>query len=403
MSLRVTVLIVFVVALAIRLVALAGYLPKLKTDADLDSYRSLARSLVAGKGFVAPALDGRELPSVSRTPVYPIFLAALMHLGGDRLGVFLAVQCVLGAVTCALTALVAARSLSSRAAGIAGLLVAIDPNSVVRCVDLRTETLFTLLLVAGACVFAWRAERFWAWLVCGTLWSLAALTRPIAVWLWVVAAAVGVAQHLHFRHWVAFLIGYLVLLGVWGMRNHALTGHYFVSTIATYNALMYRAAGVEAAVSGASLEAVQKEFRERYGDVQFYDNRERFEQTLRTYKRVTVEKLSSAPVTVVRQTAVGWGKLLLGPGARALDNALREPKPAARWWPPIYTVALAGAVLLSVVGARRLGREAILPAALVLYFVVLAGGPESNSRFRVPITPTLAILAVAGCVERRKK
>lgn len=68
---------------------------------------------------------------------------------------------------------------------------------------------------------------------------------------------------------------------------------------------------------------------------------------------------------------------------------------------PMYTIALAGAILLGAVGAKRLGRESVLPAALVLYFVALAGGPESNSRFRVPITPMLAILAVNAFYEKR--
>jgi hypothetical protein len=180
-----------------------------------------------------------------------------------------------------------------------------------------------------------------------------------------------------------------------------LTGHCFVSTTATYNALMYRAAGVEAAGRGVSLDAVQQEFLTRYGDVRFFDGRERFEQTLQAYRRAAFENLSSAALVSTKQTIVGWSKLLLGPGAHALDNSLRHPRAATRWWMPMYTIALAGAILLGAVGAKRLGRESVLPAALVLYFVALAGGPESNSRFRVPITPMLAILAVNAFYEKR--
>lgn len=150
--------VVFVVALAARLLALAVWLPHMKPGVDLDSYRSLAQHLAAGKGFVAVSDAGRELPNVSRTPLYPLFLAGLIRIGGDRLGWFLAVQCVLGALTCLLAVVLGSRWLSRAGAVVSGLLVAIDPNSVMRCVDLRTETLFTLLLVAGLCLLV-RPDR----------------------------------------------------------------------------------------------------------------------------------------------------------------------------------------------------------------------------------------------------
>src|SRR5690242_11957345 len=94
---------VFLVGLAVRLAVLFCELPRLNPDVDLDSYRSLARNLAAGRGFVAPARDQQDRPSVARTPGYPLFLAALIKLGGDRIGLFLLVQCVLGAIIGAFT------------------------------------------------------------------------------------------------------------------------------------------------------------------------------------------------------------------------------------------------------------------------------------------------------------
>ena len=121
---------VFLIALAIRLIALAHVLPTLRPDVDLDSYHSLARSLAGGKGFVAVATSGHELPNVARTPVYPLFLAGLICVGGDRLGLFLVVQCALGALTCVLTFLIATRWLRPWLSTLAGFLVAVDPNSI---------------------------------------------------------------------------------------------------------------------------------------------------------------------------------------------------------------------------------------------------------------------------------
>ncbi len=427
----------FAFALAIRLVTLMFVLPKLRPNVDLDSYHSLAKNLAAGRGFFADVPNGHELPSVARTPVYPLFLAGLIRLGGDRLGLFLAAQCVLGALTCVLTVILAARWLRPVASLLAGLLVAIDPNSVLRCSDLRTETLFTLLIVAGICLLVWYPDRAWSWFANGLCWSLAALTRPIAIWIWLVALlilALGGAGSLGFDlssialateeassrsrlppanlcrdkfrrsacFFSIFLIGYVPLEGVWMARNYRLTGHCFISSISTYN-LMFRAAGIKAAQQGQAQEDAEQEFVARYGNIQFVESRERFNQSLREYQRVIAEELFSAPGILVKQAAVGCGKLLLGPGVRALDNSLSQTEPPAKWWPPIYSAALLVVLFLSLVGVRRLGWEAIVPALLILYFVGLSSGPESNSRFRVPITPLLAVLATAGACGTEKR
>lgn len=109
-----------------------------------------------------------------------------------------------------------------------------------------------------------------------------------------------------------------------------------------------------------------------------------------------------APVIAVRQYGQGWFQLLLGPGAHSLDNSLRQTSESSRWWPALYGAALLAITIAGVVGAVRLGRGAVLLTALVLYFLALSGGGGANSRFRTPITPLLAILAVAGVTTVRR-
>jgi hypothetical protein len=394
-------------ALAIRLLALGIMLPKMKPDVDLDSYRSLAQNLAAGNGFVAESIEGRTLPNVSRTPVYPLFLAALMRIGGDRLGLFLTVQCVLGAVVCMLTILLASRWLSGRWAIAAGLLVALDPNSVVRCVDLRTETLFTLLLVAGACLMVWRSDQPWAWLGGGVCWSMAALCRPIAVCLPVVVlgvlAVARVTWRARFTYLAVFLVGFLPLLGLWMARNAALTGRWFVSTIAISTLHIAEVAGIRAEQTGQNLEAVQQEFVKQYGDVQFVADRAQFATQLDRIRRHCAETLASAPLVVAKHAVTGWAGALFGPGTRGLANSLRESGPTRKWWAPIYVVCLVAWFLASLVGAILLRREMILPTLLTIYFIGLVACTGVNSRYRAPVTPMLSVLAVAGVHKLRRQ
>ncbi len=348
-----------------------------------------------------------NFPTSRAPPSIHFFLAILIKLGGNRLGLFLATQCVLGTLTCVLTALLAARWLRPQASLLAGLLVALDPNSILRCSDLRTETLFTLLFVAGICLIVWCPNKTWSWLAVGLLWSLAALTRPIAIWIWLAALVIIFTRRFSWRDTAAcltaFFIGFLPLEGVWAARNHTLTGHYFISTISTYNLLMYRAAGIKAEQKGQTQEEAEQEFLAQYGDIQFVESREKFAQSLQEYQRAIAEKLFSAPRILVKEAVIGCGKLLLGPGVRSLDNSLSQTKPSSKWWAPVYSAALLVVVLLSFVGVRRLGWGAIVPAILLLYFAVLSSGPESNSRFRVPVTPLLTVLAAAGICGTEKQ
>jgi len=393
--------LVFVVAVTIRLVVLAGYLPKLNPNVDMDSYHSLARNLVAGKGYVSAGQGGREMPNVGRTPLYPLLLAGLMKVGGDRLGLFLSVQCVLWGMIAVVTVVLATRWLSLGAATLAGLIVALDPNCVTRAIDLRTETLFTLLLVGGVCVLAWRGRQPSGWFWSGLLWSLAALCRPIALLLWIVGLVLALVWRVRWVCWATFLIGFLPLIALWAARNAAVTGQWFFSTNGTDNLLLSWACGVEASQRGVSVETMQRELVPKVGLAEMFDDRESFTKRLQTSKRTSLNILLGAPGVVFREAAKGWGKLLLGPGSRTLDPSLREPRPPARWWPPLYSAALCGWVLLSVIGLWKLGRSALLPGIVLLYFIGLAGGPVSYSRYRVPITPLMAILAVAGCVVKR--
>lgn len=384
-------LAVFLVALVIRGLAVGLLWPSLKPDANWDYYRELGHNLAAGKGFVATA-NGQLLPNVMRTPGYPLFLAALIKLGGDHLAVFLAANCLLGALTCALTVLLAAYWVRLEAATIAGLIAAIDPNSIMRCATVMTDTLFALLLIAGLTLVVWR--RSWLWL--GLLWSAATLCRPIAIWLWVGVALVILVQRHRPIGFALFLLGFLPLLGVWTARNHQLTGHWFYSTTSTYQSVVCWATGVEAAKTGRPAETVQREYLDRFGDLEFYDGPELFNQRLENYRRTAREVLRPAPLLVFKEAALGWGKLLFGPGQRTLEMWQREPPRPARWWPPLYILSLAALVALSLVGTFRLRFAAVWLVGVAAYFVVLGGGPATNSRFRCPIIPVLATLAVAA-------
>jgi len=388
--------IIFVGALVVRLMTMAYFLPKFKSDVDLDFYHSIARNLAAGNGYVATGPTGRELPDVGRVPVYPLFLAGLIRLGGDRLGWLLAVQCVLGAATCGLTVRLAQRWLPAAGATFAGALMALDPNAVVRCSDLRADTLFAFLLVLVV-LLATRLEA-WSWLLAGLTCAVAVLCRPIASWAWLVVFGAGWKQRVPWRSLALFVAAFLPLLALWAGRNAAVTGRWFVSTSAN-TSLEYNWI-VAADERSLGLDAAVRKVARELGDLEFFQDRESFEKSLQAVRHRARELVRTEPGFVAKQAMLGWGGVLTGPGARGLQNSFQAPTPTARWWPPVYWAVLAVMTVLAVVGAVRLGWSAALVWGLGLYFVVLVGGPSGSSRFRLPIAPFLAVLTVASVRKR---
>jgi hypothetical protein len=390
--------LVFAVALLVRLLSLAALLPKLNPDVDLDYYRSLARNLAAGNGFIAPTGSGQELPDLARTPVYPLFLAGLMKIGGDRLGLFLTVQCVLGALTCLLTILVARRWLSPGSATVAGLLVALDPNSVVRCADLRTDILFTLLVVVFV-LFLSRRES-WSWLLAGLVGALSVLCRPIATWVWLVVIGVALVERVRLVNLGLFMAAFLPLLGLWAARNAAISGRWFISTSPQINFAQSWLVGAEEHLSGLSPSAASEKVRRDYGSVEFFEGHDEFERSLSAIHQRGLELFRRQPLLMLKEAVTGWGGTMFGPGTRGLEHSFLRPGRTARWWPPLYVVGLLVLTALAVGGAIRLGRQAVLLSSLCLYFVLLVGGPGGGSRFRLPVMPLLTILAVSGVAGR---
>ena len=396
------ILVVFIVALLVRLSVVVLMLPQLRPDQNPDYYRELGRNVALGKGFVAIAPDGRVLPNINRPPGYPVFLAELISLFGDRLGVLLVANCLLAAVGCALTVVLASRWLGRGAAMVAGLVAAVEPNSVLRCCLVLTEPLFMLFFLAGLCVLVWLREKNYAWCLCGLLWALATLCRAVAMWLPLVALAAALLWRTRPRYVLLFLLGFLPLISLWIGRNALLTGHFFFSSSSKNVMVNGWAASLEAERTGISVDLAGKQLIDRTGSIEFYEGRKSFEKTQREQAKVVHEIVGARPWRLAVKMVWGTAQTLVGPGGRMLETFLREPRPAPRWWQIIYMGKLLIFVSLAVGGAVRRRRELAFLTIVVLYFLALSISPFGNTRFRYPIIPLLAILAVAAFTKTNK-
>lgn len=135
---------VFAAALAARLAfwRLQGTLPLV---GDALEYDAFARALVETGRYLGPHGE-----AASRMPGYPLFLAAVRLAFGGSPEAVIAVQCVLGALTCVVLMDLARRLVPERWALACGVLSAFYYDLIVPAAAPLSECLYSFLLVLSA-------------------------------------------------------------------------------------------------------------------------------------------------------------------------------------------------------------------------------------------------------------
>lgn len=118
---------------------------------DSFHFMSLARALLAGRGFAPDAVNATD--AAFRPPLYVFFLSGVFGLFGDSELAVRVIQALLGAGSALLVAAMAARIFGRKAAWLAGLLVAFHPHLVLQSGWILSESLFTFLYLAALFFF----------------------------------------------------------------------------------------------------------------------------------------------------------------------------------------------------------------------------------------------------------
>ena len=218
------ILVVVLVAALVRARFLSAGAPTFVTP-DSDDYLWPGFALASGLGFE---------PELRRTPLYPLFIGAVLAAGGN-LATLAAVQHGLGVLTAALTfglGRVAFGPVAGRPAGLlAGLMVALSGPLLIYEHYLMSEALFTLTLTLALLVLAAALRRPTArWLLAaGCAVALAGLTRPIGQGM--VPIALGLPFLLALPAWKLGLkraalvaAGIVLVMAPWTIRNLELHG-----------------------------------------------------------------------------------------------------------------------------------------------------------------------------------
>jgi 4-amino-4-deoxy-L-arabinose transferase-like glycosyltransferase len=207
--------------------------------ADSHSYWLLAQTIVRGEPYQFGGADLR----IFRTPGYPLLLAGLMAMVGDDPPVIWAraLSALLGVAAVGGVACLAGQLFGERAAWLAALLATVYPGAVAMSVMVLSEAPFAPCLLAqlNGWVLALRspsrAAQAAAAGLAGVSGGAATLMRPS--WLLFTPLAVGLAllmgpdrrRHAWLGTWL--LLGLVVVMTPWWVRNYRLTGRFVPTTL----------------------------------------------------------------------------------------------------------------------------------------------------------------------------
>lgn len=368
---------------------------------DSAEYDRLAWNL-ADHGTYSLAEAPPWIADLTRTPVYPLFVALCYRAAGHQPAVAVAVQLVLAVCTCAAVYALGRRWFGPVTGTLAAGLLALDPLSARFAVLLLSETLFTLLLTGSLlCLLVYlRAPRAgWA-AVAAVLAGLAILCRPIAfLWpagllLWFAAVAWRTRSWRSLAHALLALAVVVPMVGAWVLRNKYVGGVAVPSTVQGINLYYHRAGLVVAEQEQLTILEARVLLADRLRQTVEREGLS-FPEEYALMEHWGLQIIRSAPEIYWPAHARGAARLFLPqdrpvpwPGLTAAATTGLE----AGFLVLLYPLALVGLV-------RGLRPSAWLGLLLfggtVVYFAAISG-PEAYARFRVPVMPLLALAAGAG-------
>ncbi|HUT12545.1 MAG TPA: glycosyltransferase family 39 protein [Thermoguttaceae bacterium] len=434
-------------ALAVRLAAGAYWQSRIDGRfgfGDSESYWTLGRAIARGE----PYEFGEPNARVFRTPGYPLLLAMIFAIFGDDPSVMWAraQSAVLGMLAVAAVWWLARELFDGRTGLIAAAIAAFYPGAVAMSALVLSEAPFCVLMLVQLALgtAAWKAEKrgraVGLAVVAGIVAGAATLVRPSWLWFTPLAAAVAVLarrsgepqgssepQGLSLRpptrgdkprgsrgslgslgslgcggggRWrraemgAAMLVGLIVAMTPWWIRNAQVTGR-FVPTTLQVGASLYD--GLNPQATGASDMAFVPQFVEEFRR-QPAETDDPFEYRLdRRFRR---EAWAWAGANPARATQLGGVKLV-----RMWNIWPNEP--AFSSWPVRLAVFFTYVPILvfGIIGAARTIRSGwpyLLCWLPAVYFTALHVVFVSSIRYRQPAMLGLIVLA-AGVIGTRKK
>jgi hypothetical protein len=375
---------------------------------DSSTYIVPAANILAGHGFV----NSEAYPETERTPGYSLFLLPFLWMHLD-LKYAIIVQHLLRLLIVLGTTVFALRVTGShRAALFTGILLCLDLPLLESANSVLTEILFAVTL-AAILLLLWMDSRHIAkpGIICftaGLLAGASVLIRPVNI-LFVLPATVYLLvarRGFKLRAALSFCLAFVILPLTWAIRNYQETDYFKVATISGKYMLLYSAAGALAIDDpgglNANLEKRQTQLRTLAcsGIQSLYGedcSQVKIPRRAAYYSSLGSKIVLAHPLAFTKLALRGDAEMLLGGGLDRLKKMTGVSQRVGMILILAYTIPIFCLAILGLWVVWNHDKQLFaLIFLVILYFLVISGGAQSDSRFRVPIIPLYALAAAIG-------
>ncbi|HTR88434.1 MAG TPA: hypothetical protein VMI56_28395 [Reyranella sp.] len=391
---RVIAFAIFLFALAVRLATVAWQAGEPISQADQSEYLALAQNIrfhgVFSYGaphlWGAPGLLGSTgpfLPTASRAPLYPFFIALLWWGQAPPILQVRIAQAFLGAGVALLVYLTARPLLGRRTAVIASLGMSVAPYSCQLVVPLVTETLFNFLLMLA--LWLWGGKRpFLAGLILG----IANLARAILLPFIALLALTAMLFRFNRRAHAQAALAAVLVLAPWTIRN-AVQLHAFIPVAATGWGANVFLGTIDVPFSAGNSFIVFGQDREFMTIIKTEPTAEAAEQKLMV---AAMERIRSAPLYWFYVRLKQYPRLFTSSG-NYLAPIIPLSRPALRI---VYVLATVAFLILAGWGfflTRQCWRSLYAVAALPAFQAAVLFVGLNEERYSTSMVPMLLIFA----------
>ncbi|HUT33373.1 MAG TPA: glycosyltransferase family 39 protein [Planctomycetota bacterium] len=349
---------------------------------DSLEYLRIASNVRQGDGL---GLD--RASQIGRMPAYPVFVAGVQVLFGERLVAVRVADAILGTAVIALVFLLARELYGPREGAVAATVAAVYPFFVVQALLTLSETLFTVFLVAGAwlLVRAWREADLKLSALAGLAFGLATLTRGSFLGVaFLVAVAWGATRRLDRRAVLCALAmvgAFAFAMAPWVARNWRVSGGHLVLTTLRVGPSLYEGLNPKAD-GGPMMDRIN--WDEGTAGLSEYERDQH-------WRRMAFEYARENPGRALALAGAKLGRFWnLVPNLEQFRGALACA---------VVGIPYALVMLLAAVGLARPGRRAEVALILLLpvvYYCVVHMVFVGSVRYREALMPLLVVVAAHG-------
>ncbi|MBN2209436.1 MAG: glycosyltransferase family 39 protein [Candidatus Coatesbacteria bacterium] len=411
---RVLVLVILVLGFALR-IAYFTWAPPDYAARESD-YDDIAQNMLAGKGFSIDSsygLDhglnllknpGRQpemVPTASRTPLYPAFLAAIYKLFGRRIRLVYLIQTLIDLASATMLYFLALKITQDRRIALTSMALYILYMPFIEQVGtLLNETLFgsLVLLFTLAALFALELFSAPAFFLAGAALGLSALCRPTtfmfpAVFIPMTLIMGRTQLRRASFNSLAFLAGFALLIMPWMIRNYLVLDYF--NMVGTRGGEQIFAANYGYLGEGGLRPMIPPDVREKLIDMTPEERdtflvREGIKQMIGHPKRFIKN--------VIFKTFTFWTSIGMGKPGFFYHSSSRAGKEVSVFVAVLNPLLILASFVAFLWFRGKWVSKSLLPLVLLSYFYVVHLPIIAFVRYSMPVMPFLMMFAAVAMV-----